>query len=451
MGKVYKHRPIWAVSGGIAIAVFFFAPASVFADRFQSSSYAIDASVGNAFGGSTSSTDYKLDSSGGESIIGNGSSGSYKLGQGYIAQLDKSIELRVQPSNVTAYYPLDENFGTVGHDETVSSGNATLSNAPSWAAGKIGQALLFNGSNQAGSIASSSQNNLETYTVSAWVKTTQTPAATTPIISKWDGGAGAFPYSLQLSTTGKVQFSTSDGTNAPVITGSVSVNDGTWHHIVGVRTKASSLKLFIDGTADGSVVDSTTAVTTNATAIGIASQTGSANYFSGTIDEVKLYSAALTDKQVVNNYTAENAGIAGAQTFGGLGGSSQTISTSAIVQTDAPSYTLALNENQDPTSGTNTIPPVAGTIASPTAWTEGTTHGLGFSLTSGTSLPVKWGTNPSYNYAAVPTISSSFYTRSGYSGGTKDQLTMQYRIDVAPSQAQGSYQNTITYTATMQP
>ncbi|PLS81519.1 hypothetical protein CYG49_01845, partial [Candidatus Saccharibacteria bacterium] len=102
------------VSAVALVAGAFVVVPSVSADRFNSTSYTIDASVSNSFGGATSSTSYRMESSGGEAVIGNGSAGSYKLGQGYVAQLEKSLELQVQPSSIAAYYHFDEKVGTKG-------------------------------------------------------------------------------------------------------------------------------------------------------------------------------------------------------------------------------------------------------------------------------------------------------------------------------------------------
>lgn len=77
----------------------------VFAENFSSSNYRINGVIGNSLSNSTSSSTYKLESSGGESIIGNGTSGSYKLGEGYIAQLDRSLTLTTASGSV--------NFGTI--------------------------------------------------------------------------------------------------------------------------------------------------------------------------------------------------------------------------------------------------------------------------------------------------------------------------------------------------
>lgn len=121
------------------------------------------------------------------------------------------------------------------------------------------------------------------------------------------------------------------------------------------------------------------------------------------------------------------------------------------VLTDAPGYTLAVAQNNDLTSSGNTIPGVSGSIASPVTWSEGSTKGLGFSMvsTNATSLPGKWGAGAAY--AAFPGSSTSFYTRTGLSGGTTDTHNMRVRLDVAVSQPAGNYTNTATWTGTTTP
>lgn len=132
---------------------------------------------------------------------------------------------------------------------------------------------------------------------------------------------------------------------------------------------------------------------------------------------------------------------------------SQLVNFSANVLTDAPGYTLSANQNNDLTrsSGGNTIPAVSGSIASPVTWSEGTTKGLGFSLvsTTATALPGKW--NAGASYAAFPASASSFYTRTGLSGGATDTLSMRLRLDVANTQVTGNYSNTITWLGTITP
>jgi hypothetical protein len=130
-------------------------------------------------------------------------------------------------------------------------------------------------------------------------------------------------------------------------------------------------------------------------------------------------------------------------------GTSQSANYNVTTVTNQTGYSLAINQNQDLTSGSNTIPAVSGSIASPAAWSEGTTKGFGFSLVSGAGLPVKWGTGS--NYAAIPGTSTTFYTSSGYTPSTNDVVGMRFRLDTANSQPTGSYTNSVTITGTTIP
>jgi hypothetical protein len=133
-------------------------------------------------------------------------------------------------------------------------------------------------------------------------------------------------------------------------------------------------------------------------------------------------------------------------------GVSNTATLTAHIFTDAPSYGLYINQNNNLTNGGNTIPGVSGSIVSPITWTEGTTKGLGFTITGApTTIDPKWGSSPNYKYAAIPNSSTDFYDRTGFSGGTQDTVTLQPRLDVTSSQVAGNYTNTATLTATIVP
>jgi len=93
----------------------------------------------------------------------------------------------------------------------------------------------------------------------------------------------------------------------------------------------------------------------------------------------------------------------------------------------------------------------AGTIASPQAWSEGTTKGFGFTVTSATQLEGSWGTGPNYNYAGVPSTSTLFHSIDGFTQGLPDRTTLQFRADAPTSQKSGTYTANIIYTATLKP
>jgi hypothetical protein len=338
------------------------------AATFNSTNFSINGDLGNSAAGAQNSTSYKLTSSAGESIAGNSSSGSYKLGQGYIATLENSLQLIIQPNGLTAYYGLNENIGTVAYDDSAGSQNGTLQASPSWTTGKVGTALSFNGSSQYVSLPDIDVAG-SAITVGAWVYPT-TATQTAKVFSKQSGSTDA-QGTLSLSAEG---------------------------------------------------------------------------------DEVKLFSRALTANEVKAEYDAATAGLlAGLSLDNITPGASQTSNFDSVVQTDSPGYTLAINQNNNLTNGAFTIPAVGGSIGSPVTWSEGSTKGLGFTVygTNATAIPGTW--NSGNSYAAIPGSSTTFYTRTGLTGGNKDVINMRLRVDTTTSQVAGNYTNQMTITGTMTP
>ncbi len=417
--------------------------ATVDAYRFSSTSYVIDASVANNFGGSESSSSYKLVGTGGESIIGNGSSGSYIMPLGYVAQLPSSLQLTVQPSGLLAFYPLDEPSGTLVHDQSANSIDGAFVATPTPAAGKVGGAYTFDGATGYAKVGSSSSLTGTEFTIEAWVKTTTSNAIMAAVTK-----GGNFWLGVNYGKASIYDWTTSTTCSATTPT----VTDGTWHHI------AVTLK---SGVTTGSVIyiDGVQRQTCTWTALnqvgqpGIGAAQGSPwqQFFNGTLDHVKILSRAMTAEEIAAEYGAQNAGYDSGLTLQTITpGVSNSTTFDVITNTNAPGYNLGINQNHDLQSGGYTIPAVSGTIASPVTWNEGSTTGLGFSLvsTNATPLPGLWGSGA--KYAALPGTSTSYYTRTGQPSA-KDVLTMRLRVDTATSQPIGTYTNLMTITGTITP
>jgi Concanavalin A-like lectin/glucanases superfamily len=437
--------------------------ADAHADRFTSTNYAIDPSVGNGFGGGTTGTNYKMTSSGGEAIIGNGAGGSYILGQGYVSQIQKSLELQSVPKNAIGYFSLDEGTGVAAYDDSTNNNHLSLANGATWTTGKIGNALNFDGANDYAEVTSggSAPTSYDAIvgskrTISAWFKASA-PASTRTFL--WKEGS-CLGWSFTLSATGVVTFKLGTGNSGCTGTVNKTMASGTgfannaWHHVAAVIDRpAGSITLFVDGSQVATDATVSTTLGASGGAFRIGTDGTNATPFPGQVDNVFVYDKALTAKQVTAAYTTENAGVPYAVSFDALTpGTPQTIASQIIVETDAPGYSLSIAQDHDLQSGANFISAMAGTsIAVPGAWTDGTTKGLGFTLSAGVSLDPKWGSNPNYNYAPIPGSATTFYSRSGFSGGTKDTLDVQYKLDATNAQVAGDYTNTVTYVGTMTP
>lgn len=175
------------------------------------------------------------------------------------------------------------------------------------------------------------------------------------------------------------------------------------------------------------------------------------DYFNGTIDEVKLFNRVLSADEVAAERSAGVAGFpAGVAISNIIPGSPASVTADAIVETvNVPNYTLTINQDHDLQNGGNTIAAVSGSIASPAAWSNGTTKGFGFTLVSAPGLDGKWGSGA--NYAAAPGSATTFYSRTGASNSVKDIVAMRLKADTTLSTPAGQYTNQLTITGTITP
>lgn len=283
-------------------------------------------------------------------------------------------------------------------------------------------------------------------TAGAWFKTSSTATGGT-IIAK----TGAWQLALSRSTAGKLAIYNPTG-DVDVCADATTVNDGAWHYAAMTMDSgvANGTKLYVDGT----LKQTCTATVSNQTGTLTIGSLGASYYFNGMIDEAKVFNRIFSADEVKAEYDAGVAGTASGVSLGTIVPSvSNSVSADMIVLTDANNYTLSVSQDRNLTSGANTIPAISsGTIAVPSAWTEGTTKGLGFSLaaTNATALPGKWSAGA--NFAPFPGTATSFYTRSG-TQSSKDYITMKLRAD-APATTVATatpYTNVVTITGTYVP
>ena len=431
----------------LVITVLFSVTASAY--RFSSSSYVIDASVaGNTMGGTGSSGTYQLAATGGESIVGDGAGGSYKVGMGYIAQLPRSLTLTLQPSGLSGYYPFEEGSGATTSDWSLG-GRTIDASAMTFGVGQVGGALNLGGGTTAGAVNNTSSYDFQTsdFTVEYWQKLFSA-GVTGDVMGKWQTSVGGFSVS---TVTGKpIMFLN----NAGVYRYCAAIPASTWTHIAFVKSGAT-LNCYVNG-----VLANGAASGTPPADIGSTTQPfklGAARYgtsLQDSIDELKLFSRALSASEIAAEYAATSTGQPVGMSLGTIiPGTSNFVSSDAIVRTDAAGYSLAINQDHDLTSGSYTIAGIAsGTVNVPAAWNEGTTKGLGFTLSATNATPISGVWNNGNSYAAFPATATTIYTRTGQQT-TPDYVTLKLRADVSTSQAATAspYTNTLTLTGTVTP
>ena len=210
-----------------------------------------------------------------------------------------------------AHWKLDENTGTSTFDVSGNGNNSTTwTGTNTWYTGKYGSALNFNNNDGVVRFAETSTTtdlgNADSYTVSVWLKTTDTSASTDSLVAKHGSNTGASPFRIYLgATTRTAGMTVRDASTGIDVTGTVSLNNNAWHHITGVRNVSTdSVQLYVDGVLVDSDTDPTTGSIANDDDISIGNARGSylTDDFNGQIDDVRIYNYARTPAQVAWDY-----------------------------------------------------------------------------------------------------------------------------------------------------
>ena len=191
-------------------------------------------------------------------------------------------------------------------DRSGSGNTGTLTNMSRTASpviGKLGQALKFNGTNQYVDAGTGSSLNPSAVTVSAWIKPSAFPYAYNPIYSKRN--ANSAYYLIAVRSTGKLALYTLTGTNTDVsydATGIFTLNTGRWYHVVLTYSSSTGLTGYVNGVLDKNVAANGNALVSNSGAANIGYDTQTGTFFSGSIDDVRIYNRALSAAEVTQLY-----------------------------------------------------------------------------------------------------------------------------------------------------
>ena len=219
-----------------------------------------------------------------------------------------TVQNNVQaPSGLVAAYSFDQGSGSVLSDLSGNGNNGSILNATWTTAGKFGSALSFNGSNARVDIADSSSLRLTSaMTLEAWVRPTAIDSSWRDIIFKGNDNY----YLMASSNNGSLPVGgiIAGGSYAESF-GTSALSTDSWVHLASTYD-GSALRLYVNGTQVSSVAKSGTILTSdNPLQLGGDSIYG--QYFSGLIDEIRIYNRALTASEIQSDMNASVGGVTG--------------------------------------------------------------------------------------------------------------------------------------------
>lgn len=228
-----------------------------------------------------------------------------------IEVVDGKAKLKSQVSpNVYAHYHLNEATGATIIDSSGNGRNGTPVNNPVSVAGKLNNALSFNGSNQyidCGNIANFERT--DSFSIEIWMKYISTVAS--GVIGNLLVSGTGRGWQFYYANGNNLGFQLRGGTPTNFINIQIPViiNDDNWHHVIFTyngSSLASGIKCYVD-----SVSKSITILTNTLSDSIVSSQPlslGRVNglYTVGSIDEAVIYDKELTQEEVTYRYNYGN-------------------------------------------------------------------------------------------------------------------------------------------------
>jgi hypothetical protein len=204
-------------------------------------------------------------------------------------------------SDLVLHWALDEGSGTVAHDLSGNGNDGTLNGEPKWATGKTGGALECDGTDDYVEVPRIVQDD---FTLMAWIKTdtpglelgTQGYQGSGLIWSDVAGVANDFILAV-LGT--KLSFFC--GNPDLSVNSDRDVVIGQWVHVTAVRNQQDQqISIYIDGEHEGTINHANSNPLNAHDVIAVGGNVLDSRYYTGLIDEVRIYDHALTGIEVLS-------------------------------------------------------------------------------------------------------------------------------------------------------
>lgn len=220
------------------------------------------------------------------------------------------------PSGLVSWWPGDGDA-----DDIVGDSHGTLQNGATFSGGVVGQAFSFDGVDDFVSVPHAARQNIrQALTIDAWVMKNGPCQRTNCIVLMKEDvsapGEGDLRYGLLVfddgAPAGRVSLSLNTGIWEDVVISNTVLQDDIWYHVAGTYD-GSSAKIYVNGILENSVEKSGLVLPSTGGAMKIGQESAvedpaGPEFFNGLIDEVELYSRALSAEEVASLFDAGAAG-----------------------------------------------------------------------------------------------------------------------------------------------
>lgn len=203
-------------------------------------------------------------------------------------------------------------YDSSGNNNTGTLTSMTKANSP--VIGKLGSALSFDGSTQYVNVANSSSLRPTSVSVAAWFKPSATLSSRAAVVEKWyDGtwgyGLEAYTDNCNGDAYNAILFTYRDAsdTGDQCVSSGVTASPGTWYHAVATFDNTTRVaRIYVNGELKATQDNPGSADLDQPNSkfgIGASEDNGSwDHFFTGAIDEARVYNRALTPSEAKQLY-----------------------------------------------------------------------------------------------------------------------------------------------------
>jgi concanavalin A-like lectin/glucanase superfamily protein/VanZ like protein len=219
------------------------------------------------------------------------------------AGFEPNVRGAISPGTLEAHWTFDETEGRIARDSSGHGLHGKFSGEPKRVAGVRGRAAMLDGTTDYVDFERSTDLRLTgSMTASAWIKATAFPADDAAIISNHNG----LGYQLDATVDRgprTIGFKLADACGELMARyGSTPLVVDRWYHVAGVYDAASrSLHVYLDGKLDDGFLFGSVTGTQHSSGESVYVGRRSSNKgfeFAGLIDDVRVYSRALTRAEI---------------------------------------------------------------------------------------------------------------------------------------------------------
>jgi hypothetical protein len=212
------------------------------------------------------------------------------------------LQLYYDAGNVNSY----PTTGVSWSDISGNTGrNATLVNNPTFNSGN-GGSIYTDGSNQYAE-TSYAGSATDSYTFSAWFKNDNYSEIKYILSRGRDGAGNGWSFQLQVSTGGIAAAGVVPTLPSQVgifVNGTSALALNTWYYLTAVWTAGQSIKVYVNGSLEGTTTTTGTSLRTSTNGWVIGSPTTSV-FSSGYNAVVQVYNSSLSTAEILQNFNAD--------------------------------------------------------------------------------------------------------------------------------------------------